>query len=150
MGGHIDAATWWGTPEVSRCRTARAHASWCYRASRNISAPIRHNASWYWALRWSGGRVVCSLWKPAGLGGICKAVDDGLLTGLKIVSGGQTGADPAGGCARTRPIVGTARFSRVFQVSRKGSTDSTTKLSTSRCTCTAARFEHLGWNSRLS
>ena len=41
------------------------------------------------------GHVVRSLWKQAGLAGICKAVDDGLLTGLKIVSGGQTGADRA-------------------------------------------------------
>jgi hypothetical protein len=42
-----------------------------------------------------GGHVVRSLWNPARLGGICKAVDDGLLIGLKIVSGGHTGADRA-------------------------------------------------------
>jgi len=39
------------------------------------------------------GRVVFSIWKPADVEGICKSVDDEPLTGLKIVSGGQTGAD---------------------------------------------------------
>jgi len=42
-----------------------------------------------------GGHGVRSLWKPASLRRICKAVDDELPAGLKIVSGGQTGADQA-------------------------------------------------------
>jgi [ribosomal protein S5]-alanine N-acetyltransferase len=56
-------------------------------------AAHRQSASRYWVEAGRLSQGICSLWKPAGLGGISKAVDDGLLTGLKIVSGGQTGAD---------------------------------------------------------
>jgi len=41
------------------------------------------------------GRVVCSLWNPAGLCDTREAVNGRMLDGLKIVSGGQTGADRA-------------------------------------------------------
>ena len=35
---------------------AHGNHSWPCRASRNTLAPIRHSASWYWALKWSGPR----------------------------------------------------------------------------------------------
>jgi len=60
--------------------------------------PIRHSASWYswyWLKAAPLSQDIYLLWKPTGLTGICKSVDDGLLTGLEIVSGGQTGADRA-------------------------------------------------------